>query len=441
MKIIPPVNPLLYVLALLAFVLLVLTLIALLRSNERTRRVKALFFGGACYLQLVTIAYPIWLYSNKPAPLSSAGASLLIGFGRNGSMVALNARDGSVRWTHPLPGTWVWTLVTAGPGKLFYTASQTTDGGTVLTANRASDDTQVWQTALLRQHSYGKLEQLMTANGFVYVDVAMGVSDEVVYALRANDGSLAWKHTAHFPNQLDDSLKPFLITAGNGLVFVRAQDGGFSALHANDSSLVWHFSLHLPPGRSVFASQLVLAGQNVYSLQSISGSSISSNPDVSLLALSQGNGKPVWQKHMQGSNYATGLAGSGAHLYLSINGQTILLNALDGTQLWQRSLNSGYTLAVTEARGIVYIPGESALNALDERTGKILWSLPAAPDGDFTVPVLSQNVLFTSAQAIAPHLFSPGSGQDAVVALNPSNGSVYWSTTSTTDLVGIFNRS
>ena len=61
MKIIPPVNPLLYVLALLAFVLLALILLALLRSNTRARRAKALFFGGACCLQLVTIASPIWL--------------------------------------------------------------------------------------------------------------------------------------------------------------------------------------------------------------------------------------------------------------------------------------------------------------------------------------------------------------------------------------------
>src|SRR6266566_3127811 len=125
MEIIPPVNPLFYVLAFLAFLLLVVTLIALLRSNKRTRRVKALFFGGACYLQLVTIAYPIFLYSNKPAPLSSS--SWLVGSGRNGSMVALNARDGSVRWTQPLPGTWDWTLDTVGPGNVFYIASDTTD--------------------------------------------------------------------------------------------------------------------------------------------------------------------------------------------------------------------------------------------------------------------------------------------------------------------------
>ena len=140
MKNIPPVNPLLYVLALLAFILLALTLLALLRSAKRPRRAKALFFGGGCCLQLVTIAYPILLYSNKPAPLSSS--SLLIGFGQKG-IVALNARDGSMRWAQPLPKTWAWTLVTSGPGKVFYTASDTTDGGTVLTANTASDGRQV----------------------------------------------------------------------------------------------------------------------------------------------------------------------------------------------------------------------------------------------------------------------------------------------------------
>lgn len=429
MTIIPSINPIFYLFLFLAFLLLILTLIVLLRS-KRACWVKALFFGGACCLQVVTIGYPIWLYSNKPAPLSSS--SLLIGFGRNDSIVALHARDGSVWWTQPLQGT--QTLVTGGLGNVFYSASQTNNGGSVIAANTASDGTQVWQHSLLPQQTYGKLENLVTSNGLVYVDEALGVSDEVIYALRATDGSLAWKHDEHSADELGDSLKPLLIAAGNGLVFIRAQDRGFSALHANDGSPAWHFSPHIPQGRFVFTYQLVLADQNVYYLQSTSG-----DQSVSLVALSKGNGKPVWQKHMQGSNYATGLAGAGTHLYLSINGQTILLNALDGTQLWQSPLDTGFNISVTEANGIVYIPGNSALNALDVRDGKTLWSLSAAPDGDFTAPTLSQNVLFASAQAIESHIFSPGSGQDAVVAIDPSRGSVYWSTTNAANLLGIFN--
>ncbi len=98
---------------------------------------------------------------------------------------------------------------------------------------------------------------------------------------------------------------------------------------------------------------------------------------------------------------------------------------------------------MTEANGIVYIPGNGALNALDERDGKILWSLPATPDGDFVTPVFYQNVLFASAMAIPPHGFfgTGASGQDAVVAIDPSNGLVYWSTTDATSLIGIFNLS
>ena len=219
---------------------------------------------------------------------------------------------------------------------------------------------------------------------------------------------------------------------------MRAQESGFSALHANDGSLAWHFSPHPPQGSFVFASQIVLSGQNAYYLQSISG-----DQGVSLLALSQENGTLLWQKRLQGSNaYANELAGAGTHLYLSINGQTILLSTLNGAQLWQRSLNSDGDIAVTEANGIVYIPGNGALNALDERNGKVLWSLSADPDGDFTAPILSQNVLFTLVRAIPPHsFFNTGSGQNAVVAINPSNGSVYWSTTNATNLIGIFTLS
>lgn len=427
MGLIPPVSPLFYIFAFLAFLLLILTLIALLRSKQ-TSWVKALFFGCACCLQVVTIIYPIFLYSNKTAPLSSS--SLIIGIGQDGRIVALNARDGSVRWTQSSRGS-----VTAGPGNMLYAVSQTNDGASVITAMTASNGQQAWRAALLPQQSYGTLQNLMTSNGFVYVDEATGYADEVVYALRANDGSLAWKHAEHITDRLDEFL---LMTAGNGLVFVRAQDDSFSALHANDGSLAWHFSPAIPQGSIVLASQLVLAEQNVYYLQSAGGQ------DISLFALTQGRGKLVWQKRMQGSNvYANGLASAGTHLYLSINAQTILLSALNGAQLWHSSLDSGFDIAVTEADGLAYIPGNNALNALDEHSGRVLWSLPADPDGDFTAPVLFQNTLFASAQAIRPHGFfgTGASGQDAVVAINSSNGSVYWSTANAASLIGIFNLS
>lgn len=434
MDVIPPVNPIFYVFLFLTFLLLVLTLIVLVRS-KRARRVKALFFGCACCLQIVTIAYPIYLYSNKPAPLGSP--AVLIGQDPNDQIVALNARDGSVIWTQPMANQNASLI--GGSGNLFYTVSQMSDGSGMITAYAARNGIQVWRHALPLQQSYGPFEHLLVSSSFIYIDKALGVSDEVVYALRTSDGSIAWKYAEHITDHLGDTTKPLLITAGNGLVFVRAQDSGFSALHASDGSLAWHFSPHISQGDTVFAYQLVLTGQNVSYLQSISGFQ-----DVSLLVLSQGNGKPLWQKHIQGSNaYADGLAGAGAHLYLSINGQTILLSVLNGAQLWQSPLDSGINIAVTEANGIVYIPGNSALNALDERDGKVLWSLSADPDGDFTTPVLSQNVLFASARAIAPHGFfgTGASGQDAVVAINPSNGSVYWSTTNASNFIGIFHLS
>ncbi len=132
MSIIPPINPIFYLSGFLVFLLLVLTLIALIKS-KRTRRVKVLFLSCACCLQVVTIVYPIYLYSNKTAPLSSS--SLLISGDQNGRIVALNARDGSVRWTQSPQGS--QTLVTSGSGKVFYAASQTNDGESVITVQLA----------------------------------------------------------------------------------------------------------------------------------------------------------------------------------------------------------------------------------------------------------------------------------------------------------------
>lgn len=202
MTIIPPINPIFYLFLFLAFLLFALTLIILLRS-KRARWRKALFFGGACYPQIVAIVYPISLYSNKPAPLVSP--LLLIGRGQNSQIVALNARDGSVRWTQSPRENLM--SATGGPGNVFYVASQTDDGESVLTANAASSGSHVWQTSLLSKQTDGKFQHLIASNDFVYVDEAVGMSDEVVYALRVSDGSLAWKHAEHLPD-LGYSLNP-----------------------------------------------------------------------------------------------------------------------------------------------------------------------------------------------------------------------------------------
>lgn len=441
MGLIPPVNPIFYVFLFLAFLLLVLTLIALVRG-KRARWVKALFFGGACCLQIVTIAYPIYLYSNKPAPLASS--SLLIAIGQNNQIVALNARDGSVRWTQPIDNQ---TYISGGSGNLVYTVSKASDGTGVVTAYAASNGRQVWRYSLPLlqngQQDYVTFSDLLVSDGLVYIDETLR-SSNVVYALHTNDGSLVWKQVG----QTTDDQEPFLITAGNGLLLVQTQDSGFSAWHASDGSLAWHFS---PGGGFIHTYQQVLANQAVYFLQDTA--LVSPNGHYSLIALSQSNGKVLWQDQLPGSNAAeisvSKLAVAGTHLYLHSYDLT-LLNAFNGTQIWQDA-GSRFTAttkgpptvldasAPTEVNGIVYVPRSGALNALDARNGQLLWRLPADPDFNFTTPVFYQNVLFTTANAIPPFHYQAGSGQDAVVAINPSNGSVYWSTTNAVSFVGIYN--
>ena len=68
-----------------------------------------------------------------------------------------------------------------------------------------------------------------------------------------------------------------------------------------------------------------------------------------------------------------------------------------------------------------------------------MWSLNANPGDDFTAPVFYHQVLFASAYAAMIGRFCPTNGQDAVVAINPSNGAAYWSTANATDLMGIFD--
>jgi len=91
------------------------------------------------------------------------------------------------------------------------------------------------------------------------------------------------------------------------------------------------------------------------------------------------------------------------------------------------------------AGGSAKTPYNGALSILDVRSGRVMWSLNANPGDDFTAPVFYHQVLFASAYAAMIGRFCPTNGQDAVVAINPSNGAAYWSTANATDLMGIFD--
>jgi outer membrane protein assembly factor BamB len=482
--IIPSVNPLFYLFLVLALLLFVLALIllALLFRNGRRRR-KRLILGITCVLLLVAVAFPIAGYGNKPAPLASP--AVLVGLGQGSQIAVLNARDGSVRWTQS-----VWTpsysraLVSAGSDHLVYAVSDVNQSFGVVTAYTMSNGRHIWQSSLpllpASQLDQVTFSQLIVSDGRVYVVESVGPSARpgpfyLVYALRSTDGSLVWKHQEPTTN----GFMPFLLTDGNGLLLIQTSDGGFSALHASDGSLAWHFEPSRPQNGSISTYQHLLTRGAVYFLQdswpchSPQASGTCSGEQISLLALSQRNGTPLWQDHLWQEHLptsdrsqfnqfkASSLALVGAHLYLNTMTSTLLLlNAFNGVQIWQDSdatlrspawstpgTSSCPSPAVswdpsaftpTEGNGMAYISRKGALFALDGRTGQVIWTLSANPDATFTTPILSQQVLFASAYAIPGNRCSPSSGQDAVVAIDPSNGSVYWSTANATSLIGIF---
>jgi outer membrane protein assembly factor BamB len=468
---IPLAHPLFYLFIILA----VLTLILLNRSlwSRRAHRGKMFLLS---ILSVFSIMASISFSGNSQAPLVSPTA--LIGVTDQGQMVVLDARDGSTRWTQTVWVPAYSVLIATGSDHLVYAMSEVNKSFGVITAYAASDGRHVWQHVLplLSSSQQVTFSQLLVSDGRIYVVESIGPADGlgplyIVYALRSTDGSFLWRYQVQTPNS-------FGLTAGNGLLLIQTQDGGFSAVHASDGSLAWRFSPAPLQKGSSYTYQQVLANGAVYFLQDSwpclnpRGMGICFKEQISLLAVSQSNGKTLWQDPLNVSQFPHGwtwtwtssLAVAGTHLYLHTPYVLRLLNASNGAPMWQdpdsalrvtaqSTPDNGHdycsTLAdttgqeptPTEANGRVYISHNGAIFALDARTGRRLWRLNPSLHGYFTTPVIFQNALFVSDKALPGKRFCLDTGQDTLLAINPSNGSVYWNTTNAADLIGISHLS
>jgi outer membrane protein assembly factor BamB len=235
--IIPPPGPIFYFLLVLAFLVLalVLFLVASVTYSRPALRIKVLFLRVACFLMMI-LAYPLYVYGTKPAPLPYS--TVLIGLGQGSQLVALNACDGTALWTHQVsPTPSGRALASVGSDHLVYAVSSVNERAGVVTAYAMSDGRPVWQSAIplppVSQGDVATFSQLLVSDGRVYVVESLGPPSQlgpnyIVYALCPNDGQLVWKYRAQ--NLITPSL---FLTAGDGLLLIQGQDGG---ILANSSS-------------------------------------------------------------------------------------------------------------------------------------------------------------------------------------------------------------
>ena len=302
--------------------------------------------------------------------------------------------------------------VPPSPGVLSIHAS-----GNTLFALQAINGTQRWQYT-----ADGYPGQPVVSNAIAYVASSNGT----VYALRANDGSLLWRHSF--------AVKGFSQTAtvNNAVVYFgidtlnasgTASSGALYALRANDGTPIWHYQ-----SNTLFTNAPTIDQGSLYI-----------NSLDTVYALRTGNGSVLWQHSLQDQGLTTPGAmveengivcvGFGQQDQAMILG----LHAKDGSTAWSRTVQDTFINTLIAQNGRIYSvsssqgPGTGAINltAIQEQNGAIVWHQSITGNGTgVRGNLLPSGLLYSPSGFLYVSMQAAHAG--LVYALAASNGRILW---------------
>lgn len=338
-------------------------------------------------------AAPVATATARPGPTPTPTippappVTLSVYYGTQHTIYALDATNGSVRWTHAVGNGVLSVAVSSG---LVYAATYDHK----LTALRASDGSQVWQVAT---HTLAFPFTLF--NGLIYAGSdAFSGSDGFVDAYRASDGTQLWEYDGghcSFDGLAVDAAGVYLSPGG-------CQQSLF-ALRASDGSVLWH-------------SQIPSRGAGI---SAVSGA-VYVNNYGDIYALSATNGTQIWHVHL--SQVAQGGSAPGvgnSAVYVTDSSAIYALQAANGAQLWT-TLGNLAVSPIVDSTAVYFIPSINTLDALNPTNGSTVWQFTKT--GAFTYPTSVNGTLYVM---LVPGPFASTAAY-TVYALHTSDGSVLW---------------
>jgi outer membrane protein assembly factor BamB len=244
------------------------------------------------------------------APLPTTLTTLYAG-GTDGVVTALNASDGTTRWSHATGVSNFPHLVTSGTIVYASVGLQAANSPTTILALGAADGAVKWQTQITGSPNYGGGFTLTVVNGVVYVPG----TDGVVRALDGVTGQELW----HAP--LGGVATE--LTVADGKVFAQVYlTGGLFTLRASDGVQLWHFATEANSQmQPVVANGLVYTGETA----------------TSLVALNTDTGAVHWRVDIGVEHYPFDLQSAvvaGTGLYVNASGSLYAFNASTGALCW-----------------------------------------------------------------------------------------------------------
>jgi eukaryotic-like serine/threonine-protein kinase len=377
------------------------------------------------------------------APLPTTFATVYT-FGADGTITALNASDGSKRWSY---ATGVNALPSFALGNGLVYASlglQAAGSPTTIQALGAVDGAVKWQLQLPGDSHYGGGVPLQVVDGVVYVPGADGilraldgatgaerwrypvgggiasltVAGGSVYAqnyltgglvaLRVSDGSVLWR----FSTDANVEMAP---TAANGLVYVAQTGTTLAALNATTGVVHWRDDFTTPYSQNGLGSA-VAAGTGLYV-----------NAFHTLFALNASTGALCWTAMSCGQLetsvplldgdllYETcfgGSPGPGSPVFCSVHA----LDAHTGAERWTDGMHGFvHVTPASLVNGLLFVNATQA-QALRPDTGAAAWRYPAKESQLAEVGLIVIGTVVYTALA-----------DGTVHALNAVDGTALWS--------------
>ena len=281
-----------------------------------------------------------------------------------GEVVALNARNGRVRWRRD-SGAKAASSPAWWKDRIFVTMLEP---GRII-ALRARNGKRVWRKSLPSRTESSPLVR----RGRVY----FGSEDGTVYCLRARDGKEIWTYHA------EGAVKAGLAFS-KGLLFFGDYGGEVTALRARNGSVVWNRDSE---GRSFGRSG------NFYSTPAVAfGRVYLGNTDGFVYSYVARSGRLAWRTSTGAFVYAAPAVGRvpgfKPAVYIgSYDGNFYALDARSGNKLWTHDAGGKISGAATVVGDVVYYAnlGKENTAALNARTGNKVWEFHA---GAFN-PVIS----------------------------------------------------
>ncbi|HSY65168.1 MAG TPA: PQQ-binding-like beta-propeller repeat protein [Terriglobales bacterium] len=322
-----------------------------------------------------------WSYLTPASVFSSPAVTNGVVYvsSEDGSVFALNARTGATLWSYST-GAYVGSVAVANGAVYFSTFN-----GKVYALNARTGAT-LWS----KSNSNYTDADVTIANGVVYVGSLGGA----IYALNARTGKTLWSY-------ITGSYVFSAPAVVNGVVYVGSNDHNVYALDARTGGRLWSYTTGLWVNSApAVVNGVVYVGSddyNVYALNAISGFKL-------------------WS-YTTGSYVDSSPAVADGVVYVSSgDGNLYALSADTGNAIWSYTIGianeEGSSAAV--ANGVVYVGSYSGANmdALDARTGTLLWSHPFV-NSVTSSPAVVNGVLYVGCWDDSVYAFGLSGGDDS----------------------------